>query len=414
MSEDAPSFQGDVTVRSIYWSRVVLWIVAVVGGSSLLFLRALEGAVSLGVFAFFGLVFGLGSGWKLFSRKKKERDARALIDARGLFLDGKLALRKDELKEGTYLRPLEHGRTGVVIPSLSEFRSLDLGVASEAEGMAVLAALGQDPARAKVRFRLAAGFENRTLRRLATFVIGLSTSFGVIVNGNREVFYVLGFLWSIAILFAGVSFLVPTYVTVGADGLFVERRGRSRFLPFVKIASIETHRTYPDAVVVTLDGGEEVTLRTSIQDKASLAEKDRVDQRALLARARASLEAFRAGTHGGDVAFFLKRGGRSAKDWMESLENLRLERGYRETHLSDDQLWAVLEDPAASPEERAAALIALRGGVDEEGKVRRRIALEASAEPRLRVVLTAAEKDDPAALEAALDELQEKSEAEKS
>ncbi|MEO8796926.1 MAG: hypothetical protein ABI551_03500, partial [Polyangiaceae bacterium] len=175
MPEDAPSFEGDVTVRSIYWSRVVLWIVAVVAGSSLLFMRALAGPVSLGVFAFFGLVFGLGYGWKLFSRKKKERRAHALIDARGLFLDGELALRKDELKEGAYLRPLEHGRTGVVIPAVFQLRSFDLGVAREADGMAVLAALGQDPARAKVRFRLAAGFENRTLRRLATFVIGLST-----------------------------------------------------------------------------------------------------------------------------------------------------------------------------------------------------------------------------------------------
>lgn len=408
MSEAAPSFEGDVTVRSIHWSRVALWIVAVVAGSSILFQRALEGAAPLGVFAFFGLVFGLGYGWKLFSRKKKERRARAVIDARGLFLDGELVLRKDELREGAYLRPLEGGRTGIVIASGGEFRGFDLGVATEAEGMAVLAALGQDPARAKVRFRLAAGFENRTLRRLATFVIGLSTSFGVIINGNREIFYVLGSLWSIAILFAAVSFLVPTYVTVGADGLFVERRGRNRFLPFAKVTSIETHRTYPDAVVVTLEGGEEVTLRTSIQDKASMAEKDRVDQRALLARARASLAAFRARTHGGDVAFFLERGGRSAKDWMESLETLRVERGYRETHLSDDQLWAVLEDPAASPEARAAALIALRSGVDEEGKVRRRVALEASAEPRLRVVLAAAEKEDPAELEAALDDLQEK------
>jgi hypothetical protein len=67
------------------------------------------------------------------------------------------------------------------------------------------------------------------------------------------------------------------------------------------------------------------------------------------------------------------------------------------------QLWACLNDPDASPDERAAAAVALASG--DEGRCegeRIRVAAQGIASPRLRVVLEAAAdgRDDDALADA--------------
>ncbi|HEX7667050.1 MAG TPA: hypothetical protein VF407_21115, partial [Polyangiaceae bacterium] len=296
------------------------------------------------------------------------------------------------------------------IPSTVPFRSLDLRVKDEAQAEEILAALGQDPEHATVRFRLQSGFENRVLRGIATVLLmTLSTgNFWWGASSSGFFFYVM-LVWMIAVLASLLSFVVPTYVTVGTDGVHIERRGRKRFVRFATVRAIESDPELADAVVIELEGDEKVTLRTSVQDRKGIAATE--DGRALRVRLESALARFRARKKEGDALLVLQRGGRTTTEWIASLESLRREQGYRELRVSEEALWSVLEDPSASSEDRAAALVALRGDADDAAKTRRRVALEASAEPRLRVVLAAAEKEDSAELEAAMSALREEEKA---
>ena len=64
--------------------------------------------------------------------------------------------------------------------------------------------------------------------------------------------------------------------------------------------------------------------------------------------------------------------------------------GYRAATVPTETLWSVALDPAAKEELRIGASLALRGALDDDGRERLRVAAEASASPRLRVVLEAA------------------------
>jgi hypothetical protein len=70
-----------------------------------------------------------------------------------------------------------------------------------------------------------------------------------------------------------------------------------------------------------------------------------------------------------------------------------------------NRLWEVLEDPRASETARAGAVVALGSAVDEETRERLRAVSDATASPKLRVVIAAASNaEDDARLEAALAE----------
>ena len=329
------------------------------------------------------------------------------IDDEGIAIDGVRRLRKKHILGGAHLRPRKTGELTVRIPSTLPFRSLEVDVANAEEGLAVLRALGQDPAHAAVRFRLNSGFENPLLRKIATVCLAMAGVFTSVANARGPIFLTLGSIWLAAFVFSGLSFLLPTHVTIGTDGVFVAKGGRKRFLPFSKITEIQDHPEHADAIVLVTEDGEKVSLRTNVRDQANKEMAVSDDTRALRARLDAAMKAFRERAVHADALLQLKRSGRSAKEWIEALENLRKERGYREMRVSDEELWRVLEDPAASAEDRAAALVALRASLDDEGKARQRVALEACVEPRLRVVYDAAVKEDEAELEAALENLHE-------
>lgn len=399
-------YEGSVALRKRRLWIYALWEAALVGGLSAFAIHARHATPLLDVYLLIAVLFLSAMGWTLVERNRSSRNASLRIDDEGVWLDGAVALPRAKIAPGAHLRPHDKGEIGVRIPARG-FGTLDVDVADANEGRRVLAALGQDPAHAKVRFRLASGFENKTLRTFATAVLAVSSSCGGIINGQQPVFRALFAMWIVAICIAGISFLLPTYVTIGTDGIFVERSGRKRFVPFKKIASIGAHPKHHDAVLVAVDGEDALTLRTSVQDRdnASLVVSDQT--RALRTQLDESLTAFRVREAGGDASLHLKRGGRTPREWIEALERLRNESGYRETTITDEQLWRILEDPGAAPEDRAAALIALRKSVGDAERDRVRVAMETSAEPRLRVVYDAAAKDDEAELEVALEALHE-------
>ncbi|MGH7282935.1 MAG: hypothetical protein ACRELY_15535 [Polyangiaceae bacterium] len=116
------------------------------------------------------------------------------------------------------------------------------------EGLAVLRALGQDPAHAAVRLKLNSGFDNPTLRKIAGVSLTIVFWSSSIASARGLVIVTLGSIWLALFVVSGLSFLLPTYVTIGTDGVFVARRGTKRFLPFAKITEIRDDPEHADAV----------------------------------------------------------------------------------------------------------------------------------------------------------------------
>ena len=106
----------------------------------------------------------------------------------------------------------------------------------------------------------------------------------------------------------------------------------------------------------------------------------------------------------------LSRGGRAPHRWLEEVRHRRDSfSNHRQAAVPAEELWSVLEDPYASPSERAGAAIALREEVDGATRDRVRVAAEACVAPHLRAALLAlasSDADDAEVVEA-LDLLQD-------
>jgi hypothetical protein len=92
-------------------------------------------------------------------------------------------------------------------------------------------------------------------------------------------------------------------------------------------------------------------------------------------------------------------------EWLELLRETTRREDYRESSVTADALWPVVEDAAIDPAERVAAAVALRPSLDAGGKSRLRIAAESTLSPRVRVALQAALDDDDVQLTRSFAEL---------
>ena len=150
--------------------------------------------------------------------------------------------------------------------------------------------------------------------------------------------------------------------------------------------------------------GVEVTL-----DDGSLAVRAEGSTRvALLSRIDEALKAYRAGD-AGDLGARLARSGRDRAAWLGALSDRRGD--FRTAPLDDERLWHLVESPTAPPTARAAAALVLSRGAGAEDHRRLRIAADACAFPRLRVVLDKAGAGaDEEALGEALDAVEDEDE----
>jgi hypothetical protein len=185
---------------------------------------------------------------------------------------------------------------------------------------------------------------------------------------------------------ATFAFFFGLRVTVGADGILFAwpLLRRSRFVPYSKIVSMTPS---PGMIIFRLsDGGRYEIMTTTSRRSRTLEQHD-----ALVERIEDACSAYRADNDEPPLAA-LVRGGRSALGWVKDLRALgnASGSGYRAATLPSDALWRVALDPTASAEMRIGAGLALRGGLDEEGRTKLREAAEASASPKVRVVLEAA------------------------
>jgi hypothetical protein len=218
-----------------------------------------------------------------------------------------------------------------------------------------------------------------------------------------------GAMSGIAMLFVPLVLagMIPSKIVVGVDGVLVKWLFTKRFIPMSQITAVT--RADDRAIRFHLSSGESVVVHTSMRGKYKTARAPQ-HRDAVLARVAEALAAFRARGASVDVSALVGRGTRTKNEWLDALRKLRAGGGgYRSALVRDDDLWRVVEDPAAPADERAGAAMVLRRSLDESGRARVRVAAEASASPKLRVVLDAAASETDDALESAIDDLAKES-----
>ena len=199
-----------------------------------------------------------------------------------------------------------------------------------------------------------------------------------------------------------LNLLWPTTITVGPDGVLVASLVRRRFYPLAALASV---RETAWGVQLTLKSGREVEIRTEHKESRETSQR-RAAIAACIERRLAEL----APNEQPAPTTLLARGGRDVTEWLRALHALRNgEAGaYRSAAIPEEELWRTVEDPTSDPTARAGAAVALRESLDEDGRVRLRVAAAASASPRLRVALEkVASPIDEAELAGALEECEE-------
>jgi hypothetical protein len=183
----------------------------------------------------------------------------------------------------------------------------------------------------------------------------------------------LGALLGLVLVAAIAILLGPKRVVVARDGIFVTPRLslRRRFVPWRDVVSARS--TWSGVRVELCSGALTIPMFKS----------------ALLARIEQGLATFQA-TEPADLATRLARRGRGREAWLRALSGR--EGDFREAPVPDELLWHVVESPGTPPTARAAAALILTRDASEKNRRRLRIAAEACAEPRLRVVLDEAGK----------------------
>ena len=201
---------------------------------------------------------------------------------------------------------------------------------------------------------------------------------------------------------ATFSFFFGLRVTVGADGVViaVPLVGKRRFIPHRRIREVRATSATPadQRIELLLDDGTKCTIETNPLGGSDDA------HRALFLRLRDARDAYaRAG--GTDASALLARGERTMKAWIRSLRSTSNAAvgHYRTASLLPETLWRIALDPSEEEDLRIGAGLALRVGLDDEGKARLKSAAVAAASPRVRVALEAAASEiEDDALEALL------------
>jgi hypothetical protein len=177
-------------------------------------------------------------------------------------------------------------------------------------------------------------------------------------------------------------------LTVGDDGVLVQGRLRSRFIPRGEIQSVSG--AVGTSLVIEKRNGERVVVGGIILDAA---------RRTAVAEA---IEA-RVGPTAAAADRFAhyERGGRAVSEWRDHLARAMNEASYRQNAATVDEAAAVLRSAQATPEQRVGAALALR--VAGQPPERIRVAVEGAVDERVRDALEAvAAAEDDVVLEKAL------------
>ncbi len=337
----------------------------------------------------------LKKNWKGSERKGKVR-----VDAEGVWLRGRLLVRRAAIADAVWTPKGSEGFVRVLDKKRNVL--VDIDVTDESEALALLGILGIDPSRRRARFAAV----SPVLATTRNLLVGLVPALLVLVVGAALALAGYGFpngtfAWAIGLFWLPflVGYALPTDVEVGADGVLVRSPFGRRYMAFADVLAVALDK---DTIQVVLrEGKAQIKVGGGWGQKADDAHEDGA---ALLARIEAGMKAYRERTDVAPLASFLARSGRAHDEWLGELEKLREGTStYRSGAIREDDLWRVVDDAAAPPDARAAAAFLLRQDAPREStRLRLRVASEGTASPELRVALEAAADGDEASLAAAV------------
>jgi hypothetical protein len=211
--------------------------------------------------------------------------------------------------------------------------------------------------------------------------------------------------------------LASQSIRVGADGLWVGRTFRRRFIPIVDLERVEEGCEFESDGVTAIpyECRRLILHRRRGLSPIKLPRVLESETMELAERIRGLIERAREGRARATSA--LERGGRTIEAWTRDLRALVRPAGFREASVPQDDLEQMLEDPTASFEQRLGAAIALGGKGAAEAEQKIRAAAQASAHPKLRIALESlasgadAAKEVEAVLEAEAAEAEESARA---
>ncbi len=333
----------------------------------------------------------------------------ARADEGGLHL-GELHVPRAEIRDGVLLPgrpPRVRLRRRLRLP-------IELEVASIDEGRALLRALGLGASQKVAVFGALSRAVARKRNGALALAIFLAVYAGVAVWMNSHGAAALRaseLLAMLDILAIAAVFLMPTRLSVGADGVALRWFGRERFIAYSDVVGVNRYGRPRQGMDGLRFAGVMLELRSGESVPIPIAQAKEDEQGSFIVeeRIREALEAHRRGGLAADSAA-LRRGQRDVSNWVSALRALGAgaNADMRTAPLPPERLFRVVEDPAASSADRAAAAVALGSDLDDAGRARLRTAAAAVAGPRLRAALeTAASQAEQAALEAALAEVEQ-------
>lgn len=324
----------------------------------------------------------------------------------GVWVDGKLVLRRAQVDRAMVV--VEKG-TVVVTLQNRHFACL-VDVESEAEGQALVRALGLDPTQSISEFV----FDSRAMQSVPPWAYWLYLTLPLLF---LPLALVVGW-WAVpalmAVWYAGLlAAALPQKLAVGLDGVMLRWPGRKRMITYAEIAGIESSDreirlrlrngdTEQVSAYWTGQAWERGWWKSTIGFGSRQAYVDTV-----VARLREAQEASRGGE--GSAAAWLVRQGKPAGEWLRGLRGLLApgQADFRHDAPEPEQLWATLEDTRQAPATRVAAAAALAPTLGDEGRERLRVAASVVVNPRLRVALEATSRGDDEALLEAIEQLDE-------
>jgi hypothetical protein len=287
---------------------------------------------------------------------------------------------------------------------------VEIQVGSTTKGRQLLRALGLDASQTVAVFRTL----SRALAK-RRYGLALGGAFAGVWVGFMGARGHSGMNGPTAVAFAAMVlamlavFFVPTTFSVGADGVALRWLWTRRFIGYDEIDVVSRFdrgwgRDRISGLRLTLRSNEEVLVPIT---RGTWASNDG-DAAIIEERIEEAMQAFRQGGGEADAAL-LRRGDRGLGQWVAALRSIGAgsNADLRTAPFPRERLFRIVEDPACSASDRAAAAVALGADLDDDARARLRSAAEATAAPKLRIAIEKAAGDDtPAELEAALAEIE--------
>ncbi|MGO9715013.1 MAG: hypothetical protein ACLQBL_39570 [Polyangiaceae bacterium] len=281
----------------------------------------------------------------------------------------------------------------------------DFIVRDKAEGQRMLRALGFDVSQTVTKFRSSSLVLRHWAFRSGLLFVVVPILFALVggfLRTSPELFALLAKGLTVLGASTLLAMAMPSRIAVGADGILVTWLGLKQFHPMSKIRDAARYidgfgNNQVVGVSITMEGGHVVRLPTG----SARWDDDRAS--ALVERIREAMDAHARGRVE-TAAALLGRRERGVREWIQELRAIGAgaNADLRTAPVNPENLWRIVESHGAEPEARAAAAVALGPQLDDEGRQRLRVAVDAVADERLRVAIDAAASADDAALEEAL------------